>query len=76
MAVLQIKNRFDLGFDSTESAGYRNMSLSFIIVDESTMHLGVDAHVCELQLGCKAIDDFKNDAGHHNYVKWRNGRAE
>lgn len=52
------------------------MSLSFIIVDDSTMHLGVDAHICELQLGCKAIDDFKNDEGHHNYVEWRNGRAE
>jgi len=76
IAILNIKNRFDLDFNSAESAGYRNMSLSFIIVDDSTMHLGVDAHICELQLGCKAIDDFKNDEGHHNYVEWRNGRAE
>lgn len=61
---------------SNDVTSYRNMSLSFIIVDDSTMHLGVDAHICELQLGCKDIDDFKNDEGHHNYVEWRNARAE
>ena len=76
VAILQIKNRFRLDYDSGMSAGYRNLSISLLVVDELTMRLGVDAHVCELQLGLEEIDSLKNDQGHHNYVTWRNARAE
>ena len=76
IAILQIKNRFDPGYDSGLSAGYRNLSISFVVVDDVTMALKVEHHVCELQLGLSAIDAFKNDSGHDKYVQWRNMRAE
>ena len=76
VAVLKIKNRLDPRFDSAESAGYRNVALSLVVVDEFTLRRGVEHHVCELQLGLRAIDDRKHDGGHRNYVQWRDARAE
>lgn len=76
VAVLQIKNRLRHDYDSASSAGYRNVSLSMVVVDKFTIEQGVEYHVCELQLGIKDIDDCKDDGGHRNYVKWRDARAE
>ena len=76
IGILQIKNRFDPSYDSAASAGYRNMSLSFVVADAYTMGLSVEHHICELQLGLSELDAFKNDSGHTKYVRWRNMRAE
>lgn len=76
VAILQVKNRFDPDYNSADSAGYRNLSISFVVVDAVTMGLKVEHHICELQLGLAAIDAFKNDTGHDKYVRWRNMRAE
>ncbi len=48
--VVRVKNRLDPGYDGAESAGYRSVSLNLRIVTAETMALGVDTHVCELQL--------------------------
>ncbi len=48
--VVRVKNRLDTGYDGAESAGYRNVSLNLRVVTAETMALGVDTHVCELQL--------------------------
>lgn len=75
--VLQIKNRLTKKHNPLSSAGYRNVSLSLIIVDEYTMSRGIDAHVCELQLGLGPFEDLKYYLdGHARYVKFRNSRAE
>ena len=76
VAILQVKNRLRSSYDGRESAGYRNVALSLIYVDDTTMRLGVDAHICELQLGLEAIDALKNEDGHKNYVRWRNATAQ
>ena len=63
-------------YDSMQSAGYRNFAVSLLLVNEDTMRLGVDGHVCELQLGVKAIEQHRSTSGHANYTKWRDARAE
>lgn len=77
VAVLQIKNRFTEKYDSAGSAGYRNLSISLIIVDSFTMSRGVDAHLCELQIGLKPFEFLKHFLdGHKRYVQFRDARAE
>ena len=71
--ILKIKNRFDLDpkiAKSEESCGFRNISISMILVDEYTMEHSVDGHICELQLQLKAMKDMI-PLGHENYVKRR-----
>jgi hypothetical protein len=48
--VVRIKNRFDIDYDGQQTAGYRNVSLNLQISTSETKELGVDLHVCELQL--------------------------
>ena len=75
--ILQIKNRFDRKYDSYESAGYRNISLSLIIVDEMTMAYGLDTHICELQLGLGVFEKLKHELkGHRRYVKFRDAKGQ
>jgi hypothetical protein len=57
--VLRIKNRLDPGFDPALSAGYRDVSLSLRIATAETRALGVDLHVCELQLLLRAFHALK-----------------
>ena len=76
VAILNYKNRFAADYDSSTSAGYRNVSISLIIVDDFTMGKRLDRHVCELQLGLKVLNKLKKDGGHKRYVQWRNLRAE
>ena len=48
--VVRVKNRLDAGCNGAESAGYCSVSLNLRVVTAETMALGVDTHVCELQL--------------------------
>ena len=77
VAVLNVKNRLAMDYDSSASAGYRNVALSLLVVDKFTVSKGVEHHICELQLGLDAMDACKKEiGGHRNYVKWRDARAE
>ena len=40
----------DRSFDSAQTAGYRDVSINLRLVNSRTAELGVDTHVCELQL--------------------------
>ena len=73
--VLNVKNRFDPGYDGNTTAGYRNLALLLVIADAETVRLGVHDHVCELQLGLSQINELKTTSGHRNYRKWRDMRA-
>jgi hypothetical protein len=57
--ILRIKNRLDSNFDSAQSGGYRDVSLSLRIVTDETRSLGIDLHVCELQLLLRAFYTLK-----------------
>ena len=51
VGIINVKNRLAASYNSDASAGYRNVALNLILVDEFTMQCQVDIHVCELQLG-------------------------
>ena len=75
--VLGSDNRLEPGYDARlNSAGYRDVSLNIRIVNETTMGMGIETHVCEVQLLLKAFAMLKNDDGHARYVTWRNTRGE
>jgi hypothetical protein len=57
--VLRVKNRLDPGFDARLSAGYRDLALNLQIVSAQTKALGIDSHVCELQLMLQSVAELK-----------------
>ena len=50
VVVVRMKNRFDPELDSAASAGYRNLAINLKLVTEETQSLGIELHVCEVQL--------------------------
>jgi hypothetical protein len=48
--VVRVKNRLDPQYNSAASAGYRDTGLNLVVRTEETCRLGVDRHVCEVQL--------------------------
>mmetsp|Transcript_21033 Transcript_21033/g.48647 ORF Transcript_21033/g.48647 Transcript_21033/m.48647 type:complete len:312 (+) Transcript_21033:3-938(+) len=74
--VERVKNRMDPDFDTKLSAGYRDVSLNLRIQNGATQSMGIETHVCEVQLLLTQFADLKNDNGHSRYVTWRNTRGE
>jgi len=68
-------NRLRLDFDSAESAGYRDLLLNLRLDTPETRRMGVDGHVCEVQLIPLELALVKTDIGHARYVHWRNQRG-
>ena len=58
-AGVQVKNRTDLAFDSARSAGYRDVAVNLRIVNRLTLMLGLETHVCEVQLILRHFADLK-----------------
>ena len=75
-AVLRVKNRLDPAYDAAVSAGYRDVNVVLRLRTALTGWLGVDGHVCEVQLVPRSVAEVKSAAGHSNYVKFRNLRVE
>ena len=48
--VVRIKNRFDENYNSAYSAGYRDVALNLKVLNTAAVDLGVETHVCEVQL--------------------------
>ena len=59
VVVLRVKNRLDPGYDSAASAGYRDVALNIRLVGPEACSLGVETHVCELQLILRPIAELK-----------------
>lgn len=59
LIVLRIKNRLDPAYDSSQSAGYRDVALNLRIVNAETKALGVETHVAEVQLMLKPFAEIK-----------------
>ena len=57
--VVRVKNRLDLSYDSSISAGYRDVALNLQIANKDSIELGVETHVCELQLLLKPYAELK-----------------
>ncbi len=50
IALVRIKNRFNPALKSVESAGYRNLAINLRVDTPETRALGIETHICEVQL--------------------------
>ena len=48
--VVRVKNRFDPSYNAAFSAGYRDLALNLTLESNETIAMGLEKHVCELQL--------------------------
>ena len=48
--VERVVNRLHDGYDSAETAGYRDVALNLLLETADTVNLGLNWHVCEVQL--------------------------
>ncbi len=56
---MRIKNRLDPAFDSSESGGYRDVSLNLRLCSAATRSAAIDTHVCEVQLVLRGMHEIK-----------------
>jgi hypothetical protein len=73
--VERLKSRMTLDFDSKQTAGYRDVMLNMRVCTKETAMLGIDAHICEVQLVLRSFGELKTAQGHSRYVMWRDLRA-
>ncbi len=57
--VIRVKNRLDHSYDSSLSAGYRDVALNVRIATKDSIELGIETHVCELQLLLRPFAELK-----------------
>jgi hypothetical protein len=50
VVICRIKNRFDRGLHSENSAGYCNLAVNLRLDTVETQAMAVETHVCEVQL--------------------------
>lgn len=81
--IVRIKNRLEPSYDSSLSAGYRDVMLNIKLDNSESRGLGIQNHVAEIQLIPSAVYamraeeafDHSQHFGHANYVRWRNLRG-
>ena len=74
--VVRIKNRMSDNYDARQTGGYSDCLVNVRIKTELTRKLGLDNHVCELQLILKRFMVHRTLDGHKRYVAFRNKRCE
>ncbi len=74
--ILRIKNSLQVGHDAAVTAGYRMVMVNMLLVTAETERLGVDWHVCELQLLLRDFAVLKSESGHRRYRIFRDHRAQ
>ena len=74
--IVRIKNRMDPDCDASLYGGYRDVNINLHITSQAAVALGVDSHVCEVQLVLIPIARLKSEGGHRNYIVCRNLRAD
>ena len=74
--LVRVKNRYDPDYDGGQSGGYRDVCLNLRFRTAAAARLGVDAHVCEVQLMLRAVAELKTAEGHALYVAARGLRAD
>jgi len=74
--IVRLKNRMSLEDDARDTGGYRDCLINLRILEENAVALGLDTHVCEVQLILESFAKQKTSDGHKRYVKFRNMKAE
>jgi hypothetical protein len=57
--ICRVKNRMDPGYNASATAGYRDVVLNMQIKTQQTAAMGVDGHVCEVQLILNRFAELK-----------------
>jgi hypothetical protein len=57
--LVRLGNKLDPDHDARASAGYRDLALNLRLVTEATERLGVEWHVCEVQLILRRMAELK-----------------
>ena len=57
--VERIKNRMSEAYNSSESAGYRDVCVNLRVINPTAVALGVELHMCEVQLILKGFAQLK-----------------
>ena len=65
VVVVRVKNRLDPEYDAVASTGYRDVALNIRVVSEEATELGVESHICEVQLVLQAVAEIKVPILHH-----------
>ena len=74
--VVLIKNRLHDAYDArARTLGYRDVNLNIRLHSAKTRILGVDLHICEVQLLLEPFAKLKSEDGHKRYKQWRNDTA-
>ena len=58
-----MKNRLDPGYDAAASGGYRDVALNLRLTGVAARELGVETHVCEVQLLLRPFAELKVGVG-------------
>jgi hypothetical protein len=74
--ILRIKNRLDPDYDASASGGYRDVNINLRLRTGAARRVGVDSHVCEVQLLLLDMALLKSSEGHQHYVSGRNLRGD
>jgi hypothetical protein len=67
VSIKRCKNRFHPTYDSTKTAGYRDVAFNLRLKSAESVEQGLDGMIFEVQLLIKSVHDVKNDTGHDNY---------
>ena len=59
VVVMRVKNRLDPEYNASTSAGYRDVALNLMVTSRSAAELGVDMHICEVQLVLRSMAEIK-----------------
>ena len=62
-----MKNRLDEGYDAGATAGYRDVVLNLVIDTPETRRLGLETHVCEVQLALLCLAGLVTEESHGRY---------
>mmetsp|Transcript_11590 Transcript_11590/g.24890 ORF Transcript_11590/g.24890 Transcript_11590/m.24890 type:complete len:200 (-) Transcript_11590:25-624(-) len=74
--VVRVTNKLDPAFDAVSYGGYRDVAVNLRLTTPAAVTLGLDSHVCELQLLLSPFAKFKSEEGHKRYVTLRNLKGE
>jgi len=55
---------------------YRDVAVNLRFSTYETRGLGIDTHLCEVQLILNSFASLKHDYGHKQYVEFRDARGE
>ena len=76
IVIVRVKNRLDKNYDASLSLGYRDVAINLRVLADEAFNLGVDSHVCELQLILHKVAKNKSESGHRRYVEFRDARYQ